>query len=544
MGKDLVISFFDHNRQMNQVFDFGRLGLDHLMAQDIKDAFSQITGHYAARSRYQFWRCLKHFCSFLVTQGADKISIRSDYLTCYGRWLQKNSRLKKTNGSYFVIARRVCSYLAENGALDLWKNQNTLRFDFSREGKSSRQNEVSIDTLKKITHACKQEISVTFKNLSVRHHWAEHGQLPELMFEQINLKVLEELFSLEDRGVWSQLQMASIKRGRLGSSGLRAYLKYRELTINTLLPFYLLIMIAVGANPVSLMEIKLDCIEPHPTDDTLVFLSWDKQRATREQSVPTLKSGKYSVFNLVDFIVRSSAHLRPLANPADCAFLFLSRTGEKVRRLSIQGLHNALRNFREIHNLPFFTFSDIRRSVACLIDTGKPSISDTSNFLNHRSINTTALYLKGRTHARVKYERIAKYQGEMVEAAKSYGAAPVTDAYQTVFGMDCKEPLNSPIPTARKGSPCLEFLSCAVCPNALIVKDSRVGVARILKAKNSLEELKARVVADADMQLRFNSLYAPILSVIKGDIIPKISRKTIRDAEKILSDIPELPVLV
>lgn len=544
MNKSLVISFFDHNRQVDQVFDFGNLGLSSLIAQDIKDAFSQITGHYAARSRYQFWRCLKHFCSFLVTQDANQASPRSDYLICYGRFLQKNSRLKKTNGTYFVIARRVCSYLAENGALKLWKNQNTLRFDFSREEKSVRQNEVPIDVLKNITQACKQEISITLEDLSVRHHWGEHGRLPRLALEQINLKVLEELFSLEDRGVWSQLQMASIKRGRLGSSGLRAYLKYRELTINSLLPFYLFIMIVVGANPVSLMEIRLDCIEPHPTDDTLIFLSWDKQRANREQSVPTLKNGKYSVFNLVNFIIRSSAHLRPLAMPADRSFLFISRTGNKVRRLSIQSLHNALRDFREAHNLPYFTFSDIRKSVACLINTGKPSLNETSNFLNHRSVNTTALYLKGRSHARVKYERIARYQGEMVEAAKSYEAAPVAATYQTLFGMDCKEPLNSPIPTARKGLPCLEFLSCAVCPNALIVKDSKVSVARILKAMSSLEDLKTRVAADADMQLRFNALYAPVLSVIKEDIIPKISRKAIRDAESILADIPELPVLV
>lgn len=544
MINNLIASFFDHNRQAVQVFDFNVLGVDFEIAKDLKEAFSEMTGHYAGRSRYQFWRCLKHFSGFLADAKINKCSTQKDFLTRYGRWLQKNNRLRATNGTYFIIARRLCAYMAENGGLELWRGQNTLRFDFSREQYSSRQNEVSVKSLKDIAQACKSEISITFDNLSVRNYWDDYGTLPEMDLPKSQTIILNDLFSLEKKGVWSQSQMALIKRGRLGSVGLRNFLKYRELTINTLLPFYVLLMIQTGANPISLMEIKIDCMESHPTDEKLFFLSWEKPRSGKEQSLPMLKAGKYGAFRLLNFIIRNTAHLRHLSNTADQSMLFVSRTGHKVRRLSIQGLHDALNIFRDTHALPYFTFSDIRKSVACVIDAAAPSLAVASKFLNHQHSNTTALYLKGRVHSRVKYERIAGYQGKLVESAKNFDAATTATPYQTVFGIDCTDPLNSPIPNARKGMPCVEYLSCATCSNALIIKDNPVGIARILKAQVSLDALKVRAARDADMQLRFEALYAPILKIIRENIIPNIPIKTIRSAEKILVDIPDIPILV
>lgn len=544
MTANLTVKLFDHNRQRDQVFDFSQLGLDPAIAEDLKDAFVELTGHYAGRSRYQAWRCLKNFCVFLLEEKTTRVSVRTDLLNAYGKWLEKNARLKKTNGAFFIFAKRLTLCMAEIGALSLWKGQNTIRFNFSREQHSIRDNEVPVEVLHSITQACKKEIATITNNLAVREYWINHGTLPEVGLNETQAAVLEELFTLETEGVWSQRQMAEIRRGRLGSSGLRKYLKYRELTIESLLPFYLLIMIETGANPISLMEIKVDCIEHHPNDDSMIFLSWEKLRSNKEQSLPMLKDGKYSVSNLVDFIVRSTSHFRAMADPADKVMLFVARNGSSVKRLSSQGLHNALYSFRKFHNLPFFTFSDIRKAVACLIDVNFTSVRTVSQFLNHKKSDTTKAYLKGSAHAKKRYYRVAAYQGKMIDAVNNYSIEVAGGSYETLFGMNCVEPLNSPVPSANKGLPCVEFLSCATCPNAMIVKDSTINVARILKAKFSLEEFELQVAMDADMKLRFDEMYAPVLKIIRQDILPNIPRKTIRAAELVVDKIPPLPKLV
>ena len=544
MTVDLSLKLFDHNREKDQFFDFGSLGVDEAIALDLKEAFLEITGHYSGRSRYQAWKCLKYFCLFLVAEKINSLSGRKDILYAYGKWLERNSCLKKTNGTYFVIARRLVLFMAEVSLLSLWRGQSTIRFNFAREQYSVRDNEISVELLKKITQACKKEIEDITSDLAVKEFWLNHGVLPVLGLSEVQKIVLQELFTLETQGVWTQRQMAEIKRTSLGSAGLSMYLKYRELTLSTILPFYLLILIETGANPISLMEIKLDCIEHHPNDDAMVFLSWEKRRSSKEQSLPMLKKGKYSVKTLVDLISRATSHLRGMTDPADSMMLFVTRNGSRVKRLSSQGLHNALHKFREEHDFPYFTFSDIRKAIACLIDVNSTSIKTVSRFLNHKNSDTTKMYLKGKAHVRSKYNRVAEYQGLMIDAVSAYKSEVQSDTYETVFGISCVDPLNSPVPSSIKGMPCVEFLSCATCPNAMIVKDSITNVARIIKAKLSLEEFELQVVMDADMKLRFDELYAPVLKIIREEILPNIPKKTLTAAEKIIDTITALPRLV
>ena len=97
MTVDLSLKLFDHNREKDQFFDFGSLGVDEAIALDLKEAFLEITGHYSGRSRYQAWKCLKYFCLFLVAEKINSLSGRKDILYAYGKWLERNSCLKKTN---------------------------------------------------------------------------------------------------------------------------------------------------------------------------------------------------------------------------------------------------------------------------------------------------------------------------------------------------------------------------------------------------------------------------------------------------------------
>lgn len=354
--------------------------------------------------------------------------------------------------------------------------------------------------------------------------------------------VLRKLIYLEARGVWTQRQMGENHLGRLGASGLRRLSIFRELTMRTCLPIYLLIMIESAANPMALLEIKIDCIEPHPTDDSMVFLSWSKPRASKEQSLPFLKLGKFSAPMLVELAKILTKSIRPLSKESDNDMLFIVRTGDISRRLSVQSLHNQLMDFRRVHGLEYFTFSDIRKSVAVLINGSFESIKVVSEFLQHKNQATTGLYLKNRRTVQKSFERLSGFQGEMISLTKEKNAA-LTNPYITVFGLTCSSPFDGTVGGSKPGKPCLEFTSCATCKNALIVKDDPIYVARLMKAKQCLEKLEKDSHFSADLMLRYDSVFRPTLDIISNEIMPKISTVIIDRALLLMDDIPEIPLV-
>ncbi|PZX01977.1 hypothetical protein DFS28_101327 [Pseudomonas sp. 478] len=542
MSSELLATFFDHSRQRYESFNFFSKKLQKQISIDLKDAFVELTGHYHSRSRQQAWRSTKELMSFLSSVKFDTHEQPTDLLNRYGKLLNKNTRLKKTNGAHYNFAVKLFKCMCEASSGKVWNIQEYPYFRFVRESVSLRDNDVSASELNIIVEACKREIVNIKASIEVREkiERGEGSDHPGL--DKISLRILTELIGLEKKGVWTQRQMGEIHRGGLGTSGLRRLAMFRELTMRTCLPIYLLMMIESAANPMALMEVTVDCIEEHPTDDSMVFFSWAKPRASKEQSLPFLRAGKFTVPALVNLIKAMTKSIRPLAKPCDEKLLFIVRTGNLARRLSVQSMHNQLKEFRDTHGLKYFTFSDIRKAVASLIKDEYKSTKVVSSFLQHKSEQTTALYLKDKKSVQKSFEQLSRFQGEMISLSELDSTKPVTP-YVTVFGMSCSAPFDGGIGASRPGKPCLEFTSCATCKNAIVIKDDPINIARLLKTKECLERLEASSSLSADLMLRFDSEFRATLNIISEEIIPQVNRGVSDQASLLLEKLPDIPLV-
>ncbi|WP_323614712.1 hypothetical protein, partial [Pseudomonas putida] len=248
-----------------------------------------------------------------------------------------------------------------------------------------------------------------------------------------------------------------------------------------------------------------------------------------EQRVSFLKQGQFSISALVDLALSGTETIRKSAG-VDNNLLFITRSGSKVRRVSTQGIHNQLTKFRGEYSLPKFSFADVRKSIAELVNGKHRSQTHVAHMLQHNGLSTVLRYINPRENHHKAFERISKIQGEMIRTATVNDANKLP---QTIFGLTCGR--------ESKATDCLEFTNCAVCKNALVVIDDPVYVARILKSKILLEEMESSSALQADKIFRFNHVYKPTLDLIRGQILPKITKGVIARAETLISEAPELP---
>ena len=371
MSRPLEARFYDPERKRWNIYNFEIVGLDHTIAQDLKSAFVDLVGHYHPRSRIQAWRSTRLLCSCIVERNISFGDDCKDILAGYALFLDSGKRLKKTIGSHYNFARRLVDWLSEFSESIFWRHQIIQLFDFSRERKSNRDNDISYNSLQRIVSVCKKEIADLTKSFAVSCA-IEKGETvshPDLTAEDIG--VISALISAAKENAWTQGEIRA-KFGRtINIVSLKRFQHYRELTYRTALPIYILLLVEMAANPIALMEIELDCYDSDPTDETQAFIRWEKGRSGREQQLSFLKAGKYSAPSLIELVISLTETTRCLAQSGDERILFLIRTGHVARRFSVQSLHNHLSEFRELHGFPHFNFSDLRKAVAALIKNKK-----------------------------------------------------------------------------------------------------------------------------------------------------------------------------
>ncbi|MDD1981810.1 MULTISPECIES: hypothetical protein [Pseudomonas] len=522
---DLHASFYDPGMGREDIYNFEFQGVSRGVLVDLRNAFYELTGAYNYRSRRQAWRSVKKFIDFLSCNDDSS----PELLREFGRSLEIQQLMLKTCQSHYNFISRMVAWLSENGSNKVWASQQYEYRKFPRESKSVRANHINAESLSDIVKACKKEILQIRSKLELRRMISQGEDIFDSELNADDLRNLKDLISLEGQGVWSQRDLAIPGISRLSHVGLRRLSAYRELSSRSILPIYILIMIETAANPISLLEIGAKCIEPHPTDESLSIISWNKPRSKSEQRVSFLKQGQFSIAHLVELVLNGTEQLRDIAG-VDKDLLFITRSGGKAKRVSVQGMHNQLVRFRSEHALPKFTFVDIRRSIAELVNVKHRSPAHVANVLQHKGLSTVVRYINPKENNYKAFERISEIQGEMIGVATSEQTGNLE---QTVFGISCNR--------EDKARSCLEFTSCAVCKNALVVIDDPVYVARILKSKIYLEEMERAAVVHVDSAARFNHVYKVTLDVIRSQIIPEIKQAVIDRAERLLITTPDLP---
>ncbi|MDI2592722.1 hypothetical protein POF45_14995, partial [Pseudomonas sp. 681] len=170
------------------------------------------------------------------------------------------------------------------------------------------------------------------------------------------------------------------------------------------------------------------------------------------------------------------------------------------------------------------------------------SIQPVSKFLQHSEESTTNLYLRGRAASQRSFERVSEFQGEMISMVAATGRQ-LEGKYSTLFGMSCKSPVEGVAEGSKFGMPCVEFTSCATCKNAIVIHDEPHYVARLLKSREALETLEKDSSSHADKIARFDKVFRETLDVLNNYILPKVSKQTMVEAEALIPDTPNIPLV-
>ncbi|MDE9756763.1 tyrosine-type recombinase/integrase [Pseudomonas aeruginosa] len=536
---EFILKFYDPERSREDVYDFGGFKVLDETKESIAEAFKYLTGHYAVRSRRQAWRSIIKFLRFMEGHElADDHRKRSEILINFYEFLKSGVTLNKTIGSHYNFVRRLLLWLSVNSEKDVWKEQRIGRFTIERESINIRDNDLTVAQLKNITRICKREVEEVRRRFRVRHLIEQNSDVsaPELTPDE--LMALRSLIDAERKGLWTQREF----QGRiLCHAPLRKLNSYKELTYRDAVPILLLILIQTAGNPISIMELKTSCVEDHPFDDNRCVIKWFKGRAGREQAKSFVRKGRYGVFELVRLLMEMTEPIRHMCNESDKGRLFITRSGKKAERISIQGIHNSLGKFREDNSLGKFSFSDIRKAVAGAFIRKGESVESVSALLQHKDMSTTKIYIEGREAQERKFEQLHKYQGEMLKI--SVGNIKIDDVPETFLGFGCKDPYAGISDGASKGQLCLQFLNCATCPNALVLIDDANSVARIVRARKRLLELKEKSVLSNDSQSRFEFIYRPILRIIEVEILSRVNKTVMHEAELLSETLPTLPAI-
>ncbi|WP_434077647.1 tyrosine-type recombinase/integrase [Pseudomonas aeruginosa] len=535
----VVLKFHNPERGREDIYDFSEFSVDVQIRASVIESFKVLTGHYAARSRRQAWRSVRKLLLFMETNSPSLVDEeRKDLLSEFYSYLKKGQALDKTIGSHYNFARRTLIWLSENSDLQFWRGQRIGKFTILREAKSLRHSDIDAAQLKSIANICKREVADVRRRFSARRLVEDGEALDGLGLTQSEIVALKELIKAEKSNLWSQRDFG----GRvLCHAPLRKLNAYKELTYRDALPILLLILIQTAGNPISIMEMKISCLEDHPFDNNKCILKWAKGRAGREQAKAFLRKGKYGVPELVELLLEMTRPIRHLAESADADILFITRNGRRAERISLQGIHNSLNKFREDKGLGKFSFSDIRRAVASVLFKDTNSVRDVSSLLQHKSASTTQIYLDGREAQEKKFEQLYRYQGEMLNSKAL--RVDVENIAETVLGFGCRNLYEGVAAGSIKDQACLQFLSCAVCPNALVLVDDHKSIARIIRAQKHLNKLKQASVFNSDAQARFEAVYHPILRIIEDEILPKVSKSIVASAELASRDLPNLPAM-
>jgi integrase len=260
-----------------------------------------------------------------------------------------------------------------------------------------------------------------------------------------------------------------------------------------LIPFMIVIAARTGINSDALYSLERDCLVPHEIDEEYFYCMWDKPWAGRQQK-QLHRVDRRKQMGVVELIQFVRQYTEPLALKTDTPaskklFLYLSENTLLKHRLisaytapRISG--RRLKEFRERHQLPNFSFSSIRPSAATLLylQTGG-NLGKVRQFLQHAHFSTTIRYVLNQINEQFNARVIQKAQERMVERVivipetRKVGIKrlnlPKLQAKEIVEGRfdtgcgTCRNPYDSPQTGEVKGQLCTSFHACFSCPNSL-----------------------------------------------------------------------------
>lgn len=560
-----VLASPDSPRKIRRtIIDFRSFHLCENLRVALADAF---WGHYGVRSADSIksaWSAIQTFDIFVEASGLnlDIPDVDSALLTRYIEWLNKRCRLdgkplsQRSRAGPYVVLCKLLRWLirCRPGAL------GDIDFPFSpfpwrdRDCKPIRK--ISAQQLSDILKACETDIAQLreARDNARRQNVSCTGSLESLAdllayIEQRLGGIIPTDLELRRSGQYRVLTALS----RFGRQHAVEPLLYPR--SESLLPYYIAMLIHTAGNPVPIAELECDCLHALPLLNGRQALVWCKRRTTHIQRRTFSDDAPFEPPSLVRDIIAWSTRIRPLA-PVDLRnrlFLFKDKGEGAVTALAASSIRYAMTRFCARHSLPLFSLSAIRPSVLSSYYRSGADIHEVRAVANHAHISTTVRYVESPEVSAMHRKTISSLQaafiGHISKSATLSNTSHVTDVKDndalrqtpaeavSFFGFGCSDPLAGVAPGTRRGELCTNFMGCFTCPNAIISPDP-VSIARLLQARNHLREAEAAL-----HPARWSVVYAPQLRVLEEDILTRFSSRQLSDGECMLASLPPLPEL-
>lgn len=460
----------------------------------------------------------KHFTSFALWIDAKDLSVSSKY-SIY-------QRIER----YFNEIKKIKALNLEDLKIPANPFKNI---------KSSRQPPkiLNSEQIKKILSICYAQIDQIMKEFKVtQENLAELDKLGDYQLNRKNLYHVIHYFYkhygylplLNELPVTEQIYVKKI-------GGVDEINRRLCPNPSTLLPFYLVLLIELAANSDALRQIKGNCVIEDALFDNRCTIVWNKARAGDEQKRNVLRNKKYGAYQMIECLKELTKNTRKKVDDKYKEFLFIIRGEYESNKLSIvvpRRFNDEVQKFIKVNKLDFsFTPSDIRPTVLTEIYRNRKDVVSVSKIANHKSINTTLLYIvndetkkENRLYLSEKqstiFENLIKKE-EVVQIENNVGAENV--------GFSCKSPIINK-------NVCINWMAELTNPELIIPSNSQY-LSRIIALRNAITTAKKIMNNE-----RFSLLYEPILHVIGQDILPKFSTELIIESEIIAKSI-NIPLL-
>lgn len=322
------------------------------------------------------------------------------------------------------------------------------------------------------------------------------------------------------------------------AGGAKLISSYIHPTTESLLPFYLVLLIELIGNTEAVKNIKINCIQEDILFSNRVDIIWEKPRANKPQKRNILKSKKYGAYQIIEMIKEYTSLIRPKLSVPNNEMLFIARGNTHKNPINIIQEHTfryELKSFIKNHFEFNFCLSDLRPSILTDIYNKRKDIVQVSKLANHSNINTTLGYVVDKHVKKENLLYISEKQNQMTYNLLNTNKQIKNDLdinNETIsenVGFACKNPI-------VKQKICINWMAELTNPN-LIIPNNEKYLSKILKLKQKIEEQKNFINIE-----KYNLLYEPVIELIKNQILPQFNQKTINKAKKLIKEtyIPSL----
>ncbi|TBZ35727.1 hypothetical protein E0H47_24150 [Rhizobium leguminosarum bv. viciae] len=302
--------------------------------------------------------------------------------------------------------------------------------------------------------------------------------------------------------------LARSLRQPYGETG--AIIEEIHFTVQTLIPFVLMIGLMTCFNEISLVTLRLSNLKRGHgiLGDPRLFVVGVKARAGRHQrrSFPIDPDDPFCMDSIVATVEQYSEALRQHVSSAyiDTLLIAARKTGEEPggffneRNEVFGSLGMALEEYLKTHEIPDFHLNDLRTigaDVAAMMSAGDIKVQQI--LLDHVSIQTTQDHYQTYQAARERQENLAHLMNERERFITSGGRIDPRNAGASVGlyraatpGIDCLDAMNSPVRGQRKGALCSAYGKCFSCPRAVLFP-TPTNAGRLLQMHVRFEEARA-----------------------------------------------------